>query len=196
MSGLEGCVHRLNGMADGSLQASFVETAYKAVAVLGVHDSLDTCAQHFNAIFLQHTSLVEFGATVKRRLSTKGQENAIRALLFDNLRHEVSRHGLEINLVGNAFRRLNGGNVRIHEHALNSFLAQSLQGLRARVVEFACLSNLQGTAAQHQHLGKFLVHHEFSVCYRFQTAKLQKNRGRAKEFLYFLFIYSSKLSNR
>ena len=69
---------------------------------------------------------------------------------------------LEIHLVGNAFRGLDGGNVRIHQHTLDTLFAQGFQGLRARVVKLASLSDFQRARTEYEHLLKIhCVHFVF-----------------------------------
>ena len=195
MGCLQGIFHRLHSVAHRCLQTSLVESANETVAVLGVHDSLDARAQHLYAIFLQHSRLVKLGSAVQRCLAAKRQEDTVGALLLDDLRHKMCRHGLEIHFVGNAFRRLNGGNVRVHENTLDALFTQSLQGLRTRVVEFTCLANLQGTATQHEYLRKFLVHHLIFCLLSLSGCKGTKKRGQDKRNYVFSFLKSFRTFN-
>ena len=165
-------------MAHGNLQVNFGELLYKEVAVFGVHNSLDTGSQHLNAVLLQHTLLIKLGATVQRRLSAKGQQNAVGALFLDNLSYKIGRHRLEINLIGNALRSLDCGDVWVYKHRGDSFLAQGLQSLRPRIVKLTCLSDFQRTRTKYEHLLQLLFHISlirvvyYQIC--FQRAKLQK----------------------
>ena len=44
------------------------------------HNGLYGCTQHIHTILLQHTTLIEFYATVKCSLSSESQQNTIRHL--------------------------------------------------------------------------------------------------------------------
>ena len=113
---LQCVVHVLYGMRYRHFQIHLSQLLHKEVAVFCVHDSLYTCAQHFHAILLQYSILIQLCTTVQGCLSTKGQQNTVRTLLLDNLRHKMSGNWLEIHLVGNTFRSLNGSDVRIDQH--------------------------------------------------------------------------------
>ena len=158
---LQGVVHVLNGVADGCLELYLVELLDKQVAVLGVHDGLDAGAEHLHTILFQGAVLVELSTTVQGGLSAEGKQYAVGALFLDDLCDEVGGHRLEIHFVGNTLRGLNGGNVRIDKHAGDALLAQSLQGLRAGVVEFTCLSDFQCARTQYEHFVEFSLHDLF-----------------------------------
>ena len=158
---LQGVVHRLNGMADGGLQRDLVQLADEEVAVLSVHDGLHARAQHAHAILLQRAVLPQLRAAVQGRLAAEGEQDAVGALLLDDLRDEVGGDRLEVHCVGDAFRSLNCSDVGVDEHATDAFLTQGLQSLRARIVKLTCLSDLQGAAAQHEHLCQLFVVHCF-----------------------------------
>ena len=129
MGCLQGIFHVLHSVAHGSLQLDLIKFLHEQVTVLGVHNSLDAGAQHLNAILLQNTFLVKLGTAVQGCLSTESQQDAVRTLLLDDLGDKVGGHRLEIDLVSNAFRGLDGGNVRIHQHTLDALFAQGLQCL-------------------------------------------------------------------
>ena len=158
MGSLQGVVHVLNGMRDGYLQRDLSQLLHEQVAVLSVHDGFNRSAQHLYAILLQYTRLVQFCTTVQRCLTTKSQQDAVGALLLDNLRHEMRGDRLEVHLISNTFRSLDGCDVWVYQHRGDALLAQCLQRLRARVVKLACLSDFQGTRAEHEHLLQFLLH--------------------------------------
>ena len=113
---LQRVVHIFNGTAHRHFQVDFSQFFDEKVAVFRVHDRLDARAEHFHAVVFQNAFLIEFRAAVQRRLTAESEQNAVWPLLFDDFRHEIGRDGLEIHLVGDAFRSLNRGDVRIHQH--------------------------------------------------------------------------------
>ena len=138
---------------------NLIEPLHEKLAVLGVHDGLDGCAEHAHVVFLKHSALVELHATVERGLPSKGEEDAVGLLLLDDPLHEIRLYGKEIYLVGHALRSLHGGNIGVDENRLYALLTQSLQSLRAGIVEFAGLSNLQGARTQQQYLFNIMFFH-------------------------------------
>jgi hypothetical protein len=83
-------------------------------------------------------------------LSAKGEHNAVGTFFFDNLLHEVRGYGQEVNPVGNAFRGLHRGNVRIDEDGVDTFFLQCLERLRTGVVKLSRLTYFQCTGPQQQ----------------------------------------------
>ena len=71
-------------------------------------------------------------------------------LLLDHLLHEIRGDGQEIDLVRNAFGSLHRGDVGVDEDGLDALFAEGLEGLRAAVVEFAGLADLEGARSEHQ----------------------------------------------
>ena len=114
MGGLEGVFHILHGVAYRGLQRNFVKFLNEEIAVFGVHNGFDAGSQNLYTIFLQDTLLVELSTTVQSGLTTKSQENAVGAFFLDNLCNEMSGDWLEIHLVGNTFRSLNGSDVGVY----------------------------------------------------------------------------------
>jgi hypothetical protein len=116
-------VEALNGFADRSLYVDFLELLYKKVAVFGNHDCLYRCAEHLHTIFVEHAVEIQLRAAVQCRLSAEGEKYAVGAFLLDYLLHEVGRNRQEIHLVGNALRRLYGGDVGVDEHTRDALFA-------------------------------------------------------------------------
>ena len=138
-------------MALGGLHGDFVELADEEVAVFGVHDGFDGGAEDADAVLLEDARLVEFGAAVQGRLPAEGQEDAVRALTLDDARDEVWGDGEEVDLVGDAFRGLDGGDVGVDQHGLDAFFAQGFQCLRAGVVELAGLPDFECARPEDEH---------------------------------------------
>ena len=71
MGSLQGIFHILYGVADWSLQLDLVELLYKKVAILSVHNCLNTCSKDLDPIFFKNTFLIQFRTAVQRGLTTK-----------------------------------------------------------------------------------------------------------------------------
>jgi hypothetical protein len=64
-----------------------------------------------------------------------------RVALFDDFFDKEWSDRQKVNLVGHTFGSLNRCNVRINQNGVDTFFFQSLESLRARVVEFAGFSD-------------------------------------------------------
>ena len=154
-----GLLNVLTGFALNGLHANFIETAHKEFTVFGVDDGLHGCTEHAHAVTFKNAALVEFHTAVQRRLSAKGQQDAVGTFFLDDSLNEIRLHGEEINLVGHTLRGLHGCDVRVDEHRLYAFLAQGLQCLRAGIVELTGFTYLQCSTAKEQYfLDSFFFH--------------------------------------
>ena len=100
----------------------------------------------------EEAALVQSHATVQGGLTAEREQDAVGEFLLDHLLDEFGRDRQEIDLVGDAFRRLDGRDVGIDENGLDPLLPEGLERLRAAVVEFAGLADLEGAAAEYQNL--------------------------------------------
>ena len=106
----------LAGFAHRYLQVYLVQLLDEEVPVFGVHYRLDAGSEDLDAIFIKNSFPVEFCAAVQGCLAAEGKEDAVRALLLDDLSDEERRHGQEIDLVRNAFRSLDRCDVGVDEY--------------------------------------------------------------------------------
>ena len=146
----DGIAHRFDGLTDGRLEIHLAQFAYEEVAILCIHDGFYRGTQHLDTVTFQRALVVEFDSTIESRLSAEGQQDTIWTFLSNDLLDKIGRYRKEIYAVGHAFRGLNGGDVRIDQHGFDSILSESLQCLRAGVVELAGLPNLQRAGAKHK----------------------------------------------
>ena len=77
---------------------------HKQVAVFGVDDGLNGCAQDLHTVFLQYPFLIERYAAVECCLTTKREQDAVGTFLLDDALDELGSHGLEIDSIGNSLR--------------------------------------------------------------------------------------------
>ena len=63
--------HILGRMRLDGLHVYLIEFLNEELAVFRIHDCLDRCTEHFNAIFFENFLLVEFHAAVQCRLTTE-----------------------------------------------------------------------------------------------------------------------------
>ena len=72
MGCLQGIFHVLYGVAYGSLQLDLVELLNKKVAILSVHNCLNTCSKDLDPIFFKNTFLIQFRTAIQSGLTTEG----------------------------------------------------------------------------------------------------------------------------
>ena len=122
-------IERVAGMALDGVDTNLIETLHKEFAVFGVDDGLDRRTEHLHVVFLEHATLVELNSAVQCRLSAEAEQDAIGTFLLDDLLDEKWSDRQEIHTVGNAFRSLHCGNIRVNENALDAFFLQCLESL-------------------------------------------------------------------
>ena len=164
-----GILHRL---ALDRLHANLIQLMHEELAILRVHDGLHRRTQHLDVVFLQSSSLVERHTTVQRRLSTEGQQDAIRTLLLDHFLHKKGSYREEIDRISHALRGLHSCDVRVDQDGLDTLLADRFQCLATGIVELACLTDLQGTGSKHQDFLYIFFHDLFFSVYPSKAANL------------------------
>ncbi len=113
------------------LDSDLVEFLDEEVSVLCVHDSLNRGSKHLHIVLVKNSVLVQFHTAVKGGLASEREEDALWLLLDDDLLDEERGDRQEIDLVGNSFRGLYGGDVRVDKDCLDALLTESLESLRA-----------------------------------------------------------------
>ena len=126
---LAGLLNVFARLALDGLDANLIEFFYEKLAVFGVHDSLDGCAEHAYVVFFKHSALMQRHTAVECCLSAESQQYAVGALLFDYALYEIRLYGQEINLVGNPLGCLDGRDIWVYQYGIYSFFTQCLQRL-------------------------------------------------------------------
>ena len=106
----------LNSLRHRGLHLYFVQFLNEKIAVLGYHDGFDRCAEHFHTVLVESTVEIELCTAVKCRLAAESKQNTVGTLFLYHFLHKMRSDRQEIYTVGNTFRRLDGGDVRIDEH--------------------------------------------------------------------------------
>ena len=130
----------------------FVEALDEQFAVFRVHDGLYRRAQHLDAVLLKDSAAIQVDAAIKRRLAPERKEYALRPLLRYDFLYEERGNGQEVYPVRYTFGGLYGRDVGVDQDRFHPILAQGLQGLRSRVVEFSCLADLKCTGSEQENL--------------------------------------------
>ncbi len=126
-------------------------------AVLGVHDGLYGGSEHFYSVAFEHPALEECHSAVECGLSAECEQYAVGAFFFDDFLNEVGCDGEEVDLVGESFGGLYGGDVGVDEDSGDALFLHCFESLRSRVVKFAGFSDLECSGAQQKGFFYFLV---------------------------------------
>ncbi len=128
---LAGILCVLAGFALYGLYVYLIQTLHEELAVFGVDDGLYRSAEHLHVVFLKNLVAIQLHTAVQRRLSTEGQQYAVRTFLLDDLLHEIRCHRQEIYLVCHALAGLHRSDVGVYEDRIDALFTQCLQSLRA-----------------------------------------------------------------
>ena len=130
---------------------TFISFSFRTnISVFRIYNGLYGRTEHLDAVFPENTFLVKLHTAVQSRLSAKGEHDAVGTFFFDNHLHEVRGYRQEVNPVGNTFRGLHRGNVRIDEDGVDTFFLQCLERLRTGVVKLSRLTYFQCAGPQQQ----------------------------------------------
>ena len=140
-----------DGFAFDGLDVDFVQFVYEQVAVFGVHNGLHGGAEHAHAVFFEHAAFVELHAAVQGGLAAEREQNAVRTFPGDDVFDEIRRYGQEVNLVGDSFAGLHGGDIRVDQDGVYPLFLEGLEGRGTRVVEFARFADLQCARTEQHH---------------------------------------------
>ena len=136
-------LHRAYSLALDCLDIDLIKFLDEKLAVFGIHYSTYGGAQDADIMFFKNAVLIEFDAAVESGLTSECKEDTIGALLLYHLLHEIGSDRKEINLIGKPFGSLHRSDVGVDEDCLNILLPHSLEGLRAGIIEFSGLPNLE-----------------------------------------------------
>lgn len=131
---------------------------YKKLAVLGVHDGSDRCAENFYVVFFKHSVFVQAYSAVEGCLSAKCEQYAVGAFFFYYFLDKQGCDRQKVYFVGKSFGCLYSSDIGIDQDSGDAFLLESLQRLRAGVVKFAGFADFQGSAPEEQYFFYRSVH--------------------------------------
>ena len=125
---------------------------FEFFAVFRHFDAFKRRSEQFNVAFVQNTAVRELHREVEPRLSAKGGDDGVRALVADDPRDIFEGERLHIYLVRHHFVRHDGGGVGVGEHHFVALFLQGYARLRARIVELRRLPDDDGAGAYDQYL--------------------------------------------
>jgi len=110
-----------NCVAFDIFYVNFRKFLIEKLTIFSIDNGLYRRPKHFYVVFFKNSLLIQRHSTVECCLSAKGKKNSIRSFLFNDFFDKIRSNRQKINLIGNAFRSLNGSNIRIDENSLNVF---------------------------------------------------------------------------
>ena len=94
--------------------------------------------------------ILQLDTNLKSGLTTESDVNGIRALVLDDFSHKIGGHGKEIDLVGETFRCLDGGNVGIDENGVDALFFESFNSFGSGIIKFSGLSNTETATTKNE----------------------------------------------
>ena len=99
--------------------------------------------------------LVQSHRRIEARLTAKRVgRGRVGSFFFDDLRNDFPGDWLDVSAIGHFWIGHDGGGIRIDQHHRIAFFAERLTRLRAAIVEFATLSNDDGSGADEKNLAR------------------------------------------
>ena len=130
--------------------ADFAHQLAEALAVLGDVDRVDVDPDHLHPILLPDAHLLAGDREVQRGLAAHRGQHRIDVVQLEHLLDGGRLERLEVDVVRHDRVGHDGGGVRIDEGDLNALFAEGARRLGSRVIEFAGLSDDNGSAADDQ----------------------------------------------
>ena len=118
--------------------------------ILGAADGIQARADQLDAEALEHSRLAERDGEIQRGLPAERRQQRVGTLLLDDRRHSLDVQGLDVRRVGPLGVGHDRRRVRVDEHDAIALGPQDAAGLRARVVELACLPDADRARADDQ----------------------------------------------
>ena len=119
---------------------------FKAVAVFGALNGLDTGADDGHAQFVQAVGQVD------GRLAAQRDDDAVGLFQLDDVHDVLNAQRLKVQLVRNRVVRRHGLGVVVDDNGLVPRLADGPDGVNRRVVKLNALADADGSGAQHDDL--------------------------------------------
>mmetsp|Transcript_12244 Transcript_12244/g.26463 ORF Transcript_12244/g.26463 Transcript_12244/m.26463 type:complete len:392 (+) Transcript_12244:464-1639(+) len=129
--GFDGLLDRCGGVANRDLLVDLTQLLHENVAILRRLDRRHRRAQDAHIVLVEDALLLQRDSAVERGLTAKLEQDAVGALLGDDLLDDVGVDGQEVDAVRHACGGLDGGDVGVDEDGPASHLFQGLDRLRA-----------------------------------------------------------------
>jgi hypothetical protein len=120
------------------------------LAIFAPLNGLDGRADELDTVALQNPVLVQGDGCIQRGLTTQSGQQRIRTFLRNDQLDEVCVNGLDVGGIGELRVGHDRRGVGVDQDHPEAFVPEYAAGLRAGVVEFACLANHDGPRANDQ----------------------------------------------
>ncbi len=148
--------HASGETAASGFNADSVHRFFEKTAILGPPDGFNAGADELDIEFLKHTAVVQRHGCVKRGLSAHCGQQRIGTLFLNDRGHDLRCYRFEVSGVRKIAVGHDGSGVRIHEYDPVTIGAECAHGLRTRVIEFAGLSDDDGSCSDNEN-GMYVV---------------------------------------
>ena len=145
----------------GHGEADVGHRLFEQFTVLGRRYRVGSGTDHLDTEALEVAPTHQLHGEVQGGLATEGGQQRVRTFALDDVEDDVSREGLDVRGVGHQRVGHNRGRVGVHQHHPVPLGAQHLTGLGPRVVEFAGLTDHDGSRADDHDRGEIVApwHH-------------------------------------
>ena len=137
-------------IAAGRFDAKLRHALVEQLTVLAALDGFKVATDHLDAVFLQDAGFGQLNRRVQAGLPAQGGQQRIRMLASDYPLDELGGDGLDIGAVGHDGIGHDGRRVGVDQHHAIALVLEHLARLRAGVIEFARLTDDDGTRADDQ----------------------------------------------
>ena len=137
-------------IAAGRFDAKLCHALVEQLTVLAAVDGIKVATDHLNAVFLQNAGFGQLNRGVQAGLPAQGGQKRIRMLASDDPLDELGGDGLDVGSIGHGGIGHDGRRVGVDQHHAKALVLEHLARLRAGVIEFARLTDDDGTGADDQ----------------------------------------------
>ena len=143
---------RFDCLAAADFEADLLHRRLELLAIFRLVDDVGRRRQHLDPVFLQDAVGRQVHRQVQARLPAQRREQRVRPLLFDDLRDHLPVQRLDVGPIRHLGVGHNRGRVRVDQRDLVPLLSKGLARLRTRIVEFARLTDNDGSGSDEQDL--------------------------------------------
>ena len=150
------------------IESEILHRRLEELTIFGPGDRLGLRTDQFDTVAPKNTRPVEFHREIQRGLSAECRQERIRTFTADDLMQRIDGQRLDVRAIGAVRIGHHRRRIRIHEHDLVPLILQRLDGLHARIVEFAALPDDNRPRADDKNLMDIGSFHEtlaFHSCF-------------------------------
>ena len=151
LSRLDALIHRVTNVGASTVRTTALNNTLEEFAVLAKVDGVEVGADEFDVVPVEDSRLGCRNGGVEGSLASQRRQQSVRTLLRDDALNNLGRDRFDVGGVGEFWIGHDRRGVRVEEDNAQPLGLEHTAGLRARVVELACLADDDGTGSDHHH---------------------------------------------